>query len=546
MRGTHWFGAKVAKYVNLRAPGSNQELPPHEVFNNALTLAEAVGEKPSVELFKHIDNEYAEAKQKEKMAMHLIQFGAKIAQAQSAQELIDAAKDVKDEADASGKLVVKKLDSAKNKKTAASSCAPCDMPNGPTNKKHMTGASPAVLEADEASEAIKPKTTKTKHDKSVVTGKQARTKRAAGPVGLPPVNPAINIKLPSVHDVAKQTALFTAPIGAVVGGAIGGFGSKKDKLRNTLLGALKGTAVGAAGGAGTVYGGRYLPELIGNTTGMSAAVPSAVLAGGAGGGLLAGGLTSAGFDAIAGNNDEEEPKKQAQAFGRRVAKEIKRAFELGPAPAKNKGPAVSPYTADFLGGMPQRTFTPSELENELRQRTDSVYPQIQPRPTLNPKPENIFNYSGPRNSVDDFLDAYSSGSKAIINTIGKGLYQLPSSLYNMAGLAGDLSTNYTSATRGSVPSSYAYGMGPASASGQFKKPGTPAAKAETPAAPPAASSKPTADTSTGKPGMFDGIDARTALMYGLPIGLGGAGLYGLYNYLNSKPKKKTEDEKEKA
>lgn len=470
--------------------------------------------------------------------MNLIQFGAKVAQAQSAQELVDAAKDVKDEADASGKLVVKKLDSAKNKKTAASSCAPCDMPNGPTNKKHMTGASPAVLEADEASEEIKPKTTETKHDKSIVTGKEARTKKAS-PVGLPPVNPAINIKLPSVHDVAKQTALFTAPLGAVVGGAIGGFGSKKDKLRNTLLGALKGTAVGAAGGAGAVYGGRYLPELIGNTTGMSAAVPSAVLAGGAGGGLLAGGLTSAGFDAIAGNKDEEEPKKQAQAFGAAV----KRSFDLENLTG-NAPPAPQPVNSPRLTSALDQSFTaprPTALEREIARRTDSVYPQIQPRPTLNPKPENIFNYSGPRNSVDTVIDAGVNTVKAIPGAIGKGLYQLPSSLYNLAGLAGDSSTNYTSATRGSVPSSYAYGMGPASASGQFKKPGPRAAKVEAPAA----SSKPTADTPTGKPGMFDGIDARTALMYGLPIGLGGAGLYGLYNYLNSQPKKKTEDSEPK-
>ena len=52
-------------------------------------------------------------------------------------------------------------------KLAKSMCSPCDMPNGPTNKKHMTGASPAVLEADEKSEEIgKPPVTETEHSEA--------------------------------------------------------------------------------------------------------------------------------------------------------------------------------------------------------------------------------------------------------------------------------------------------------------------------------------------------------------------------------------------
>ncbi len=70
-------------------------------------------------------------------------------------------------------------------KVAQSACAPCDMPNGPTNKKHMTGASPAVLDASQRSEEIgKPSVTETEH--SAAKAKQpeegvkaARTKRAA-------------------------------------------------------------------------------------------------------------------------------------------------------------------------------------------------------------------------------------------------------------------------------------------------------------------------------------------------------------------------------
>jgi hypothetical protein len=475
---------------------------------------------------------------KEKNAMNLIQFGAKVAQAQSAQELVDAAKDVKDEADASGKLVVKKLDSAKNKKTAASSCAPCDMPNGPTNKKHMTGASPAVLEADEASEEIKPKTTETKHDKSIVTGgKEARTKRAAGGVGLPPVNPAINIQLPSVHDVAKQTALFTAPLGAVVGGAIGGFGSKKDKLRNTLLGALKGTAVGAAGGAGTVYGGRYLPELIGNMTGASAAVPSAVLAGGAGGGLLAGGLTGAGFDAIAGNKEEEEPKKQAQAFGAAV----KRSFDLEnltgkapPAPMTNRlpvgldmPPRTSPYVTENVDASDA-----GAVAEFLKQRAARAQNSEAMKNWLPKKPRPILDYGGERNMLDSVIDGGVSAVNAVTAAPGKAWGALNSVGKSMADYGGERNMLDSVIDAGSAPYNALFGRSsPPPDSSPIRMP-SPAVK------PPA-----------GKPGMFDGlknIDARTALMYGLPIGLGGAGLYGLYNYLNSKPKKKTEDEKEKA
>jgi hypothetical protein len=97
-------------------------------------------------------------------------------------------------------------------KIAASSCSYQDMPNGPTNKKHTTSASPAVLEADEKSEEIgKPETDETEHSESVITDKQAfafgeklgfdldnltgnappLSERAMNlPVGLPPYDPA--------------------------------------------------------------------------------------------------------------------------------------------------------------------------------------------------------------------------------------------------------------------------------------------------------------------------------------------------------------------
>jgi hypothetical protein len=121
------FGAKIAGYVDLHnAPKpAKKQLPDHEVFNNALMRAHAAGETPTPELFGRIQKEHDHAQKKEKKAQ--------------------------------------------------SSCTPCDMPNGPTNKKHTTGASPAVLEADEHSEEIgEPETTETEHDKSIVSGKLAR------------------------------------------------------------------------------------------------------------------------------------------------------------------------------------------------------------------------------------------------------------------------------------------------------------------------------------------------------------------------------------
>ena len=80
------------------------------------------------EELEHGDENAAQTKKKEKKAMSLIEFGAKIAQ---------------------------------------STCTPCDMPNGPTNKKHMTGASPAVLDASQQSEEIgKPPVTETEHSEA--------------------------------------------------------------------------------------------------------------------------------------------------------------------------------------------------------------------------------------------------------------------------------------------------------------------------------------------------------------------------------------------
>lgn len=65
-------------------------------------------------------------------------------------------------------------------KLAASSCSPCDMPNSPTNKKHMTGASPAVTEAGEKSEEIgKPEVVETEHSEAEAKQPEEGIKSAA-------------------------------------------------------------------------------------------------------------------------------------------------------------------------------------------------------------------------------------------------------------------------------------------------------------------------------------------------------------------------------
>jgi hypothetical protein len=131
------FGAKLANYVDLHdAPTSDElisrakdvkneaertgrpvvkdyakkQLPPHEVFQNALRRAEASGESPSPELFSRMQKEH---------------------------------------------------DSAQKK--AQSACSPCAMPNGPKNKPY-TSASPAVTDASQKSVEIgKPPVAKTEH-----------------------------------------------------------------------------------------------------------------------------------------------------------------------------------------------------------------------------------------------------------------------------------------------------------------------------------------------------------------------------------------------
>lgn len=88
-------------------------------------------------------------------------------------------------------------------KVAQSACTPCAMPNGPTNKKHTTSASPAVLDAGQKSEEIgTPATTETEHSEAkakqpeegvksaLAFGKKVAVELSGPPIRLPNSLPA--------------------------------------------------------------------------------------------------------------------------------------------------------------------------------------------------------------------------------------------------------------------------------------------------------------------------------------------------------------------
>jgi hypothetical protein len=103
-------------------------------------------------------------------------------------------------------------------KIAASMCSPCDTPNSASNKKHMTGASPAVTEAGEKSEEIgKPEVVETEHSEAEAKQPEEGIKSAAGfgkmlgsmlGAAKPAANNAANLAT-SLGAKAKTTAART-------------------------------------------------------------------------------------------------------------------------------------------------------------------------------------------------------------------------------------------------------------------------------------------------------------------------------------------------
>jgi hypothetical protein len=160
------FGAKIANYVDLHnAPEpAKKELPQHEVFNNALTRAEAAGEKPSPELFARIQKEHDDAQKTEKkskitgMTFDPDNANVKKLKAQHPNNWRQVMAKSQGLSDSSMAKAIKKAQSA---------CSPCAMPNSPTNKKPYTSASPAVTDASQKSVEIgKPPVTKTEHSEA--------------------------------------------------------------------------------------------------------------------------------------------------------------------------------------------------------------------------------------------------------------------------------------------------------------------------------------------------------------------------------------------
>jgi hypothetical protein len=97
---------------------------------------------------------------------------------------------------------------AKAIKKAQSSCSPCAMPNGPTNKKPYNSVSPAVTDASQKSEEIgKPPVTETEHSEAKAKQPEEGAKSAfafgmkvaAGFAGLPnvPYSPQSSLMYPN-------------------------------------------------------------------------------------------------------------------------------------------------------------------------------------------------------------------------------------------------------------------------------------------------------------------------------------------------------------
>jgi hypothetical protein len=160
------FGAKLANYVDLHntPEPAKKELPQHEVFNNALTRAEAAGEKPSPELFARIQKEHDDAQKTEKkskvtgMTFDPDHANVKKLKAQHPNNWRQVMAKSQGLSDSSMAKAIKKAQSA---------CSPCAMPNGPTNKKPYTSESPAVTDASQKSVEIgKPPVTETEHSEA--------------------------------------------------------------------------------------------------------------------------------------------------------------------------------------------------------------------------------------------------------------------------------------------------------------------------------------------------------------------------------------------
>jgi hypothetical protein len=233
-------------------------------------------------------------------------------------------------------------------KLAQSTCSPCDMPNGPTNKKHMTGASPAVLEADEKSEELgRPESEETEHSEKAIDipGKAAALKfgrRLAKAAAIGDMSGALmHSDSPGNQEwdnaiSARQNAGLAANLPAPAQQA-----SNQPSALSRILSAL--------GSAGTAVGGALnsTGKTIGEVMGTAGSAPAAAWTG-----PSSPKPPRSLNDIIAGQVSEHSPPPSELV----ARMNVDGSNKLNPAPAA-AGPGLlsqiagSPYTPYVAGGL---------------------------------------------------------------------------------------------------------------------------------------------------------------------------------------------------
>jgi hypothetical protein len=593
------FGAKLANYVDLHdSPSSDElisrakdvkneaertgrpvvkdyakkQLPPHEVFQNALRRAEASGESPSPELFSRMQKEH---------------------------------------------------DSAQKK--AQSACSPCAMPNGPKNKPY-TSASPAVTDASQKSVEIgKPPVAKTEHSAAKAKLPEEGVKSAIdfgammggmkvavspatmlGGIGKKPApaNDFLQMQRPSPSYKAPPTR-STASIGQTVGGAPPGAYSGKTTIQ--MPRAEADLVNRYAGNPANTTGSSALSAAL-NPHSPNASVPVSVPVQESGTPKTFGNLMTRPVtpipEEVAQNTynhammaNQKLPTKQVTALpvtptaaqGRMENWRNRPAPSAEPAPQMHsmvssprrvkgssalsfgakvaagfEGVTGVPYSpqslsapsnyADLADDMRANQFSPSGAKNTAprlstdtgrlvanRQHLNKLQTELNnaPRTNIGPRnmadtvvdawaaaPGNVANaitntgksiaaYGGPRNALDTAVDGYMTGFNALTSAPGKALASAQK-LWNEGG--NDGGRGYQGPP-GSTPQ-VSGKVGP--------KPDAPAADG--------------AGTGSSLGGILKML--RDNPGYTAAGGLGALGLGGLMYHLNSQPKKKKRDEEE--
>jgi hypothetical protein len=481
------FGAKLANYVDLHdSPSSDElisrakdvkneaertgrpvvkdyakkQLPPHEVFQNALRRAEASGESPSPELFSRMQKEH---------------------------------------------------DSAQKK--AQSACSPCAMPNGPA-KKPYTSASPAVTDASQKSVEIgKPPVAKTEHSAAKAKlpeegVKSARTKQAqpaiqamtkkVGPQTAKPVNK--NSPFP-----AKMPSSATPGVPVNIPAAVRQQGSAQGpNFYNNVESVMKANPFSSLNNINTPYQSQYPQSAPPVKAGSALSFGAKVAAGIYTPTRLQGADDS--YDSGVAEEranlflGESAPSQTNVLAGRKLMDDqrikSRNLNALRQDVASYKKPTALSVTGDALKNWGRNIYNAGDATAKRIWRTG----------------EDIAAYGGPRNALDTAVDGYMTGFNALTSAPGNALASAQK-LWNEGGNDGGRgyqgppgSTPQVSGKVGPKPDAAGAGAGTGAAGG----------------------------------GMMDYLTNP----YVVGGGLGALGLGGLMYHLNSRPKKKKRDEEE--